>query len=322
MSDGPTKLHEAAEPRSRYTSTRGINRDSLPWRLWVKAKKNFWDPSDIDYSQDVVNWAGFSEELRRMVAAGARGFMVGEEAVTLDILPLLRAISDDGRLEESIFLTSFALEEAKHVDFFRTWFDTVGFDPSVLDDVGGSYGDEQDGRRNGRGGGGGVFEGELRRVMTRLDTDRSPQAFLDVGLTYNQFVEGVLAISGYKGWGNFFKANPGLPGFQKGLSLVQRDERRHIAYGTFLCRRLIAANPDLWGFVEKRWEELTRPVLEARKEAIARGETRGTGRYLTALINRRLEVMAVARTMSVEEVEGGSLDELEATNELAPQPAG
>ena len=29
--------------RSRYTSANGINRDLLPWRLWMKAKKLFWD---------------------------------------------------------------------------------------------------------------------------------------------------------------------------------------------------------------------------------------------------------------------------------------
>ena len=39
----------------RYRSTRGINYDSVPWKLWEKSKKLFWDPADIDFSQDAVD---------------------------------------------------------------------------------------------------------------------------------------------------------------------------------------------------------------------------------------------------------------------------
>src|SRR3954466_12682391 len=125
-----TETETETERRTRYTSPSGIDRDSLPWRLWEKSKKLFWDPQDIDFSQDKADWDAMSEEVRAMMVLGARGFMVGEEAVTLDIVPLLRAISDEGRLEETIFLTSFAVEEAKHVDSVRTWFEAVGADPS------------------------------------------------------------------------------------------------------------------------------------------------------------------------------------------------
>jgi ribonucleoside-diphosphate reductase beta chain len=298
--------------RTRYTSPSGIDRESLPWRLWEKSKKLFWDPADLDFTKDKADWDSMSEEVRAMMILGARGFMVGEEAVTLDIVPLLRAISDEGRLEETIFLTSFTLEEAKHVDFFRSWFDAVGADPSSLPM--GGYAQQSSGATSERSGDangyqGDIFAGELERVMTRLDSDRSPEAFLDAGITYNQFIEGVAAIAGYKGWAKFLEANGNpFPGFQEGLALVQRDERRHIAYGTYLCRRIIAAHPEVWPFVERRWEELTKPYLENR---IA-----GRGRYVKALIDRRLEVMRGALNLSVEAVEGGSLDELEATNDL------
>jgi len=290
------------QSRTRYTSPSGIDRNALPWRLWTKAKRLFWDPSDLDFSKDKADWDGMTDEVRAMMVLGARGFMVGEEAVTLDILPLVRAISDEGRLEETIFLTSFVLEEAKHVDFFRTWFDAVGADPSSLPGLGG-YGD-------GNGGGAAdIFAGELERVMTRLDTDRSPEAFLDAGITYNQFIEGVAAIAGYKGWAKFLEANGNpFPGFQEGLALVQRDERRHIAYGTYLCRRIIAADPEVWPFVERRWAELTEPYLANR--------VAGRGRYVKALIERRLEVMRGALGQSVDQIEGTTLEDLEATNDL------
>src|SRR5262249_59532633 len=76
-----------------------------------------------------------SDEERTRVALSARGFMVGEEAVTLDIIPLLRCMSDLGRLEDTMYLSMFAMEEAKHTEMFRRWFDAVGLDPSSLDEL-------------------------------------------------------------------------------------------------------------------------------------------------------------------------------------------
>src|SRR2546426_12057888 len=116
---------------SDYGSVRGFDYNSLAWRLWDKAKKLFWDPAELDFSQDTEDWKQFPEEQQQMIGALARGFMVGAEAVTLDILPLVRVIADEGRTEETMFLTTFVLEEAKHVEFFRRWFDAVDFDPAA-----------------------------------------------------------------------------------------------------------------------------------------------------------------------------------------------
>jgi ribonucleoside-diphosphate reductase beta chain len=167
---------------SRYRSTRGLDYESVPWRLWEKSKQLFWDPADIDFSQDVIDWQEMSVEERTLVAMSARGFMVGEEAVTLDIIPLLRYMSDLGRLEDTMYLSMFAMEEAKHTDFFRRWFDAVGADPAALDDL---VRAQQAALGQGRPG---LFDGPLTRVMRRLDTDRSPRAVLDATLIYNQLV--------------------------------------------------------------------------------------------------------------------------------------
>ncbi len=238
----------------RYRSTRGLDYESVPWKLWEKSKKLFWDPADIDFSQDAVDWQEMSEEERTLVALSARGFMVGEEAVTLDIVPLLRCMSDLGRLEDTMYLAMFAMEEAKHTEMFRRWFDAVGLDPASLDDL-----VTRAARRaaSADGAAPGVFDGALTRVMRRLDTDKSPQAILDASIIYNQLVEGVMAIAGYQRWEETFRRLGKLPGLEAGLKLTQRDERRHIAYGTYLGRRVLAENPELWEWLEKRWAKLT-----------------------------------------------------------------
>lgn len=301
---------QATEGRS-YQSTRGLDYESVPWRLWEKSKKLFWDPADIDFTQDAADWRAMTEEERALVAISARGFMVGEEAVTLDIVPLLRCMSDLGRLEDTMYLSMFAMEEAKHTELFRRWFDAVGLDPASLDDLvrvrQAALGDRR-----------GIFDGPLTTVMRRLDADRSPQAILDASIIYNQFVEGVLAIAGYQRWEQTFRKLGKLRGLEAGLKLTQRDERRHIAYGTYLARRLLAENPELWEWLERRWAKLT-TGLGAGPGGYGAGDSRDAQQREDAelaalyqrLSRRRLEALAVARTMTAREVDTSAVEAFE-----------
>ena len=293
----------------RYRSTRGLDYESVPWRLWEKSKKLFWDPADLDFSQDAIDWQGMSGEERTLVAMSARGFMVGEEAVTLDIVPLLRCMSDLGRLEDTMYLSMFAMEEAKHTEMFRRWFDAVGLDPASLDDLVRAQQAALGERRTP------IFEGPLTKVMRRLDTDQSPQAILDATIIYGQLVEGVLAIAGYQRWEQTFRRLGKLPGLEAGLKLTQRDERRHIAYGTYLARRVLAENPELWEWLEQRWAKLTSGFGAGYGAASPQGAQEREAAELAALYQRlsqrRLEALGVARTMNVEDVDASAIEAFE-----------
>ena len=294
----------------RYRSTRGLDYESVPWRLWEKSKKLFWDPADIDFAQDAIDWQAMSDKQRTVVAMSARGFMVGEEAVTLDIIPLLRCMSDLGRLEDTMYLSMFAMEEAKHTEMFRRWFDAVGLDPASLDDLVREQQAAAGERRTG------VFDGALTRVMRRLDTDRSPQAILDASIIYNQLVEGVMAIAGYLRWEQTFRKLGKLPGLEAGLKLTQRDERRHIAYGTYLGRRILAENPELWEWLEQRWAKLTAGFGGGGYGAAdgqdgQQSEDAELAALYQRLSRRRLEALGVARTMNSGEVEASAIEAFE-----------
>jgi len=293
----------------RYRSTRGLDYESVPWRLWEKSKKLFWDPADIDFAQDAIDWREMTDEERTLVAMSARGFMVGEEAVTLDIVPLLRCMSDQGRLEDTMYLSMFAMEEAKHTEMFRRWFDAVGMDPASLDDLVREQQEALRGRRTG------VFDGVLTRVMRRLDTDQSPQAILDASIIYNQLVEGVLAIAGYLRWEQTFRRLGKLPGLEAGLKLTQRDERRHIAYGTYLARRILAENPELWDWLEQRWAKITAGLGGGYGSSDPQDAQQRDAAELAALYQRlsrrRLEALAVARTMNIGEVNASAIEAFE-----------
>lgn len=305
---------------SRYTTTtRSFRTDILPWRLYQKGKQLAWDPAQIDFTQDAVDWAGMDEQMRLGVSRLATTFMAGEEAVTLDIVPLIRAVSDTGPAEETLFLTTFLADEAKHAEMFRTWFDVVGVEYD-LDEL------LTDAQRQ-------IFDVELPNAMRRLDTDRSPEAFLDAALTYNHFVEGVLAMTGYRAWGQIFAVRNAFPGMQRGIKLVQQDERRHLAYGTYLCRRIVAEHPETWTFIERRMErlrELGLAFVDGIGQAIfqqfeqyaggnaemlenfrtmAQGFIAEFTAYGEQQLERRLKVIEVAKTSSIADIETSTVEE-------------
>jgi ribonucleoside-diphosphate reductase beta chain len=226
------------------TGTRGLRHDILPMRLYHKAKRlGIWDPRNIDFSQDIVDWQRCTAEEQEALLLQTALFQAGEESVTLDLLPLIMAVAQDGHLEEEMFLTTFLWEEAKHVEFFRRFLDEV---VHLQDDLHHFHSPSY--RK--------LFYEELPQTMYALITDRSPAAQLRASVTYNMIIEGVLAETGYYGYFNMLERNNIMPGLRQGINLLKRDESRHIAYGVFLISRLVAQNKDLWSVVETRMGEL------------------------------------------------------------------
>src|SRR5699024_9144312 len=111
-----------------FTSLRrgGLNWDSFPLRLFVKGNKKFWNPADLDFSADPAGWESLTDEEQRSATYLCAQFIAGEEAVTQDIQPFMRAMAAEDRLADEMYLTQFCFEEAKHTEVFRRWMDTVG----------------------------------------------------------------------------------------------------------------------------------------------------------------------------------------------------
>ena len=218
-------------------------------RLYEKAKRfGVWNPSGIDFSQDIRDWGNFSEQERTVILHLTSMFQAGEEAVTLDLLPLIMVLAAEGRIEEEVYLTTFLFEEAKHMDFFRRFLDEVAHERSDL-----SHFSSENYRL--------IVYQALPQALNRLREDPSPAAQIEASVTYNLIVEGVLAETGYHAYFSILERNDLMPGVRKGISLLKQDESRHIAYGIFLLSRLVAAQPDLWTILESKMNELLMPAV-------------------------------------------------------------
>src|SRR5437764_644754 len=240
------------------TVERALDGESLAMRLYEKAKRlGVWNPSDIDFSRDREEWPLLEEEQREALLQTTSLFVAGEEAVTLDLLPLVLAIAREGRLEEELFLTTFLFEEGKHTQFFRRFLDEVAGSPGGLARFHG------DSYRQ-------LFETELPHAMHALLEDSSPASQVRASVTYNLIVEGVLAETGYHSYFEALEARGLMPGLREGLRLIKQDESRHIAYGVHLLTRLVAGDPSLWEVVEERMAALLPLALGVVDEGFSR----------------------------------------------------
>jgi ribonucleoside-diphosphate reductase beta chain len=235
----------------------GLNWDSLPLRLFAGGNAKFWDPADIDFSGDREDWESLSERERDYATRLCAEFLAGEEAVTQDIQPFMAAMRAEGRIGDEMYLTQFAFEEAKHTQVFRLWLDAVG----VNDDLH-AYIDQIPAYRE-------MFYDELPKSLEALTSDPSPAAQVRASATYNHVIEGMMALTGYFAWHKICVDRGILPGMQELIQRISGDERRHMAWGTFICRRHVAADDANWMVFEKRMNELIPIVLRNTEEVFA-----------------------------------------------------
>ncbi|NKE04269.1 R2-like ligand-binding oxidase [Mesobacillus selenatarsenatis] len=278
------------------TSKQGLQIDSFPFRLYQKAKKfGIWNPADIDFTQDQQDWKQLDAEQQNDILRLISQFQAGEEAVTLDLLPLIMAIAKEGRLEEEMFLTTFLFEEAKHTEFFRLVLNALG----ETGDLSGHHTETY--KR--------IFYEILPTTMDRLLTDQSPEAIAEAATVYNMFVEGVLAETGYYSFYQNLETLGLMPGLLKGIGNLKRDESRHIGYGTFLLQRLICEHPHLYEFVEGKMQELTPLAIRLNQEGFKGKDVSTFGNQIEDTMNFtmkqlsvRMEILSRARGKRIEEV--------------------
>lgn len=274
-------------------SKHGINRESLPFKLYEKAKKfGGWDPRDIDFSQDKKDWHTLSKEQQDSILRLVALFYSAEEAVTKDILPLIYAISKQGQFEEEMYLTTFLFEEAKHTDFFHLFLKEVGIERDLN-----SYHSEA--YLN-------VFDNILPQTMEKLLVDQTPQTIADAAVVYNMFAEGILAETGYWNFYENLQDLKKLPGLLEGISYIKRDESRHIGFGTFLLQRLITEDEAMFDYIMNKLHQLM-PIAEAinqmPEEVNPFGVKLADSRvFMMKQLHARIEVLRRAKGKSLEEI--------------------
>lgn len=202
------------------------------YRLWEEGN---WSAHALDFSQDIVDWQEkFTEHQREVVLWFSSMFLDGEESVTVTLAPFLDAVS---AYEDRIFLATQIADEARHHIFFDRYLREVcGVGKNMTNTLGMV-------RPNLTWGYQKVFT-ELDRVTNQLKLSPQNKPLLAQGIIlYHLIVEGMLAHSGQHYIRDYTVRHSLFPAFRQGISLVARDESRHIAFGIRLLRELVSSDP-------------------------------------------------------------------------------
>lgn len=264
----------------------GLNFDTLPLKEIRRGRELQWDPHAIDMTQDAKDWLLLNDQEKDLILGQVFGFLIGERAVAHDLAPLQTALRlEKGHMDEEMYLTQQSYEESTHVEFFQRWLDVT---------LPGTLGVEvpyPSGRPSS------MLSVHLPKAMTALYTDQSPEAQMRAVVAYHQIVEGVFAEFGYDIFYGAMDPNGILPGLRTGVRNIQKDESRHIAFGTYLAQRIIRDHPQTRSVFEEemdRYLPVCLEVVDGFKEMYDDSipfslDPSGFGKQLKTLHTRRRE---------------------------------
>jgi ribonucleoside-diphosphate reductase beta chain len=216
------------------------------YALWERQN---WKAHELDFSIDREQWAATPTEAQENTAWSLGAFYIGEERVTADLAPFLLA-APTGEIEA--FLATQLVDEARHAVFF----DRFGAEVMALesDDLRGRMLELQ---RLMTPAWFEVFDDGLREIANRIKASPDDLDLFVQGITtYHMIIEGVLATTGQRMILKYIEDVGLYPGFQKGFSLVEQDEHRHIAFGVRFLRDAVRDDPRHGDTIQRTIAEL------------------------------------------------------------------
>jgi ribonucleoside-diphosphate reductase beta chain len=218
-------------------------------QLYALWERQNWRAHEIDFSVDREQWVTTPHESQIHTTWSLGSFYIGEERVTADLVPFVAA-APSGEIEA--FLSTQLVDEARHAVFF----DRFGSEVMVLeaDDLRGRLRELESMMLDPWHK---VFDDDLRGIAREIaERPDDLDLFVKGIVTYHMVIEGVLAMTGQHMILKYLEEHGLFPGFQKGFSMIERDEHRHIAFGVRFLRDAIEQEPRYRDLVLERVLEL------------------------------------------------------------------
>ncbi len=263
------------------------------YELWERQQ---WSTQDLDFSQDWIDWhERFSPEERRQRLFGLSGFFIGEQRVTDELGPIMRAAP---REEQRIFLSTQIADEARHVRFFNRFYGELGLMEGADDLASRLAATEKhvgDPFRR-------LFDEMLKTKVDRLAAEpEDTETLVEAVTLYHMVIEGALALTGQHFIIDYNTAVGTLPGFVEGFQNVARDEHRHIAFGVRFLSDMGREHPRYMEAIRRTMAEalpladgvLDPPWPEEEDVAQFRASREETHAFAAKALSRRMKVIGL-----------------------------
>jgi ribonucleoside-diphosphate reductase beta chain len=222
-------FRETSDPALQEAADRGETQLLSYRELYELWERQQWRTQDIDFERDKEDWWGFPEEERYRRMYGLSSFFIGEQRVTDELGPMIRACPTE---DMKIFLSTQIADEARHVRFFDRFYAEVGV--LEADSLSGRLAETSQHLNPAFNE---LFDQMLGSRVSKLASDPSDQETLVEAVTlYHMVIEGMLALTGQHFIIDYNEQEGTLPGFVQGFNLIARDEHRHVAFGARFLR--------------------------------------------------------------------------------------
>ena len=226
-----------------------------PQTLYRHWEEQQWNPFEVALDADRVQWQGLAGEDRELVLWVLSSLMVAEERITTKFSGLVGAEASE---EETTFLSSQQVDEARHMQFYARYQDEVVACPDAI------AGHVANSRERLSPAFREIFDVALVEAHERLlGSPGDLEAKVAFVTIYHQILEGTLGLTSYKFVTDYLGRESLLPGFVEGYSKIHHDEQRHLGYGTWFLREAVKAEPGVAETVRGTLRDLLPAVAEA-----------------------------------------------------------
>src|SRR6185295_19073448 len=213
-----------------------------PQTLYRRWEESQWSPFAVDLSTDREQWPKLEPTLREIIYFALSSLMVAEERITTKFAGLVAAHAPE---EETTFLATQQVDEARHMQFYARFRDEVIAEPRTIAAL--------------------VANPVDLAVKVRFVT------------LYHLVLESTLGLTTFKFVTDYLNAEGLLPGFVEGYSKIHHDETRHIGYGVWFLRETVRKRPETADAMRETLRELLPAVAESLKPP---GDANGSGELL------------------------------------------
>lgn len=230
----------------------GLTGTTLPERLLLLGLGAPWPHEGFDPAGDRAGLGALGVDDRSQLGRLCRTLLAGSARDPGRLEAFLQLAQREGRLADQLLLTQVGYAQARHRSALGAWLDALGpagqLPPAPGDDDPATHR---------------LLDEELPATTEAVQADPGPATQLAAVATSLLVVEGMLAAGSGHAVALACHHRRTAPGLHRLVTAIARDRRRLLAWATFTCRRLVAADDERWAQLEALLGELTPPALDA-----------------------------------------------------------
>jgi ribonucleoside-diphosphate reductase beta chain len=217
-----------------------------PQTLYRHWEESQWNPFDIDLAADREQWQATDDHTLVSFVLGS--LMVAEERITTKFSGLVGAHNSE---EETTFLATQQVDEARHMQFYARFQDEVVSEPALI------AAHVERAREQVSPAFRTIFDEQLvaahERLLAKPEDMAAKVAFVTI---YHLILEATLGLTTFEFSTRFMEREGLLPGFVAGYTKIHHDEHRHIGYGVWFLREAVAEHSEMSDVVRATMREL------------------------------------------------------------------